>query len=152
MPIAISRLPVVPWHVVALQEPCSHLTSDALAVHIQASQNEDCGVLFSKNTFSRVKARRVFVGQVHEYTDWALCGFCAQAWFRRASTGKRIDVRFLFLNHVAMRKSAVTNIFLVACGVQGIVESAGGRQSWESAFPVTLPNLGALETKVWIVH
>ena len=34
------------------------------------------------------------MGQVHdEYTDWALCGSCAQAWFRRASTGKRTDVQ-----------------------------------------------------------
>ena len=30
------------------------------------------------------------------------------------------------------RKSVVTNVFLVGCGAQGIVEPAGGRQSWES--------------------
>ena len=93
MPTAISRLLVVPWHVVALQEPGSHITSDAFAVHIQISQHEDCGVLFNKNTFSRVEAPGVFVGPVREYTDWALRGFCAQAWFRCVSTGTRTDVQ-----------------------------------------------------------
>ena len=84
---------MVPWHVVALQEPSSHLIFDALAVHIQISQGEDCGVLFNKNTFRRVEAPGVFVGPVREYTDWALPGFCAQAWFRCASNGERTDVQ-----------------------------------------------------------
>ena len=33
------------------------------------------------------------MGQEHEHTDWALRGFCAQAWFRCASTGERTDVQ-----------------------------------------------------------
>ena len=121
MPAAIMRLLVVPWHVVALQEPSSHLIFDAFAVHIQISQHEDCGVLFNKNTFSRVEARGVFVGQVHEHTDWALCGFCAQAWFRRASTGKRTDVQAQERGHQFLLRGPRD------------CEPAGGRQSWESA-------------------
>ena len=57
---------MVSWHVVSSQEPGSHLIFDALAVHIQISQDEDCGVLFNWNSFSRVEARGVFVGHVHE--------------------------------------------------------------------------------------
>ena len=121
MPTAISRLLVVPWHVVAVQEPGSHLTSDALAVHIQISQHEDCGVLFNKNTFSRVEARGVFVGQVHEYTDWALCGFCAQAWFRRASTGKRTDVQAQERGHQHLPRCLRSPRDCGACGWQAIM-------------------------------
>ena len=64
-------------------------TGTWLALHLRRLG----GVLFNKNTFSRVEARGVFVGQVHGYTDWALRDFCAQAWFRRASSGKRTDVQ-----------------------------------------------------------
>ena len=110
---------MVPWHVVALQEP-----SSALAVHIQISQHEDCGVRFNKNTFSRVEARGVFVGQVREYTDWALRGFCVQAWFCRASTGKRTDVQAQERGHQHLRRGLRS---------PRDCESVGGRQSWESA-------------------
>ena len=125
------------------QEPSSHLTSDALAVHTQISQHEDCGVLFNKNTFSRVGSARSVRGSGTLSTPIGL----SVAFAPRHGSAVPPPASA----PTCKRKSVVTNIFLVACGVQGIVESAGGRQSCESAFPVTLPNLGALETKVWIV-
>ena len=84
---------MVPWHVVALQEPGSHLTSDALAVHIQISQHEDCGSS-STRTRSLVWKREECSWVRYMGTPIGLfVTFCAQAWFRRASSGKRTDVQ-----------------------------------------------------------
>ena len=61
------------------------------------------------------------MGQVHAYTDWALPGFCAQAWFRCASTGERTDVQAQERGHQHLPPGPRD------------CEPAGGRQSWESA-------------------
>ena len=112
---------MVPGMLLLFRNPGSHLTSDALAVHTQISQHEDCVVLFNKNTFSRVEAQGVFVGQVHEYTDWALCGSCAQAWFRRASTGKRTDVQAQERGHQHLPRGLRSPRNCGVCGWQAIM-------------------------------
>ena len=121
----------MPWHVVASREPSSHLIFDALGVHFQISQREDCAPLSNKNTFSRVEAQGAFVGQVHEYTDPALRGVCAQAWFVVPPPASARTFK---------RKSVVTNIFLVACGAQGIVCLRVAGNHGKVPVPMTLPN------------
>ena len=73
--------------------------SDTLAAQFCISQHADCALLFNTSICSR-EAQGVFVGvRLHEYTDWALRGVCAQACVRRASTSEGDEYSLLMHPH-----------------------------------------------------